>query len=69
MKIILVHHRKTNEYCKLFTDDIYKIRGLLNDIKWDYKDCKFFYIKENVSLIDFKPNNFEKVKTEMLWKS
>lgn len=69
MKIILVHHRTTNEYAKLFTDDIYHIRGMLNSMKWAYEDCKFFYTKDNVSLRDFKPNEFEKVKMQMLWNS
>jgi hypothetical protein len=69
MKIILVHHRHTNEYAKLFTDDIYHIRGMLNSMNWKYEDCKFFYTKDNISLRDFKPNNFERTKIEMLCNS
>ena len=69
MKIILVHHRHTNEYAKLFTDDIYHIRGMLNSMNWKYEDCKFFYTKDNISLRDFKPNNFERIKIEMLCNS
>lgn len=69
MKIILVHHRHTNEYAKLFTDDVYNIRGMLNSMNWKYEDCRFFYTKDNISLRDFKPNNFERTKIEMLWNS
>lgn len=69
MKIILVHHRHTNEYAKLFTDDVYHIRGMLNSMNWKYEDCRFFYTKDNISLRDFKPNNFEKTKIEMLCNS
>lgn len=69
MKIVLVHHRTTDEYMKIFTDDIMQIRGMLTRANWNYNDCKFFYVKDNISLRDFKPNNFEKVKMQMLWNS
>jgi hypothetical protein len=69
MNIVLVHHRFTDEYVKIFTDDILQIRGILSRMSWKYDDCKFFHIKDNISLRDFKANDFEKTKMEMLWNS
>lgn len=69
MEMLLVYNRKEDEYIKIFTDDMYRIRGLLNNMNWKYNDCKLFHINNNVSLKDFKPNHFNKLKTQMLWKS